>query len=209
MRGPKAAQLGGVDQQRDDPGIGAGGRGGDSDRCGADQRERAGGQIECDTADDPDLHLVVDGERLDPVSREDCVYTFALARPPAGTLLVRSRGAVPSLIGLNHHEHRRLGVAVRQIIVHRPGVMTSFDPDGPVFTEGGCHPAESGYSWTDGELHLPAPLFAHLKGALTLIIHTQQHGMRYPIAAALAKAARRPVGSGPCRLGGGRMTVRG
>jgi hypothetical protein len=51
------------------------------------------------------------------------------------------------------------------------------------------HAHVSGYSWTDGELHLPAPLFAHLKGALTLIIHTQKHAMRYPIAAALAKAA--------------------
>jgi len=151
--------------------------------------ERAGGRIACDTTDDPDLHLVVDGERLEPAAVEDCVYTFAVARPPAGTLLVRSRSAVPSLIGLNRHEHRWLGVALRQIIVHRPGVMTSFDPEGPVFLEGGGHPAERGYSWTDGELHLPAPLFAHLEGAFTLIVHTQQQGMRYPIPAVLAAAA--------------------
>jgi hypothetical protein len=42
---------------------------------------------------------------------------------------------------------------------------------------------------TDGELHLPAPLFAHLKVGFRLIVHTQKHAMRYPIAAALAKAA--------------------
>ncbi len=151
--------------------------------------DRAGGQIERNTTDDPDLHLVIAGERLDPVSRAAGVYTFALAGPPADPLRLCSRSGVPSLVGLNRHEHRRLGVAIRQIILSRPGVMTCLDHDAPPFRDGGCHLPEVGHSWTDGEIALPAELFAHLRGGFTLLVHTSKQTMRYPIAAPVAAAA--------------------
>jgi hypothetical protein len=157
-------------------------------RIWAGLHARAGGQLECETTDDPDLHLVVDGERLDPASRGDCTHTFVLARPPAGPLLLRSRSFVPSLTGTSRHDHRRLGVAIRQIILHGPGMMTCLEHDAPLFREGGCHAAESGYCWTDGELLLPAGLFAHAGGKLTLIVHTRRQAMRYPVRAVAAAA---------------------
>ncbi|HEV8679237.1 MAG TPA: hypothetical protein VGQ90_07665 [Stellaceae bacterium] len=112
-----------------------------------------------------------------------------LDAPPADTLLLRSLSAVPSLVGLNRHEHRRLGVAVRQIILWQPGVVTIFDHDAPLFADGGCHAPESGHSWTDGELSLPTPLVAHLKGAFTLVVHTSRQTMRYPISDEVPRAA--------------------
>jgi Hint domain len=151
--------------------------------------ERAGGRIDAEMSDNPDLHLVVDGVRLDPASLADGVYTFTLTRSPVGALRLCSRRAVPSLLGLNRHEHRCLGVAIRQIVLHQPGVMTCFDYDAPVFAEGGCHLPEAGHCWTDGELALPAELLAHLRGTFTLLVHTSKQTMRYPIAAPVAQAA--------------------
>src|SRR5207248_8595120 len=40
---------------------------------------RAGGRIETEVTDDPDLHLILDGKRLDPAARDDSgVYIFEL-----------------------------------------------------------------------------------------------------------------------------------
>jgi Hint domain len=151
--------------------------------------QRAGGIREGATTDDPDLHLVADGARLDPVSAVGGVYTFALAAPPHGGVLLRSHSVVPSLAGLSRHEHRRLGVAIRQIVLHGPGVMTCLDHDAALLAEAGCHPPERGLSWTDGELALPAPLFQHVEAGFTLLVHTSRQSLRYPVAARGAKAA--------------------
>ncbi len=150
---------------------------------------RAGGQVETDTTDDPDLHLLVDGERLDPVTADAGVYSFAVQRPPAAALLLCSRSAVPSLLGLGRSDHRRLGVPIGQIILWQAGIATSFDHDAPQLREGGCHPAEDGYCWTDGELALPARFFALLNSTFTLVVHTRRHCLPYPITAPLAEAA--------------------
>jgi hypothetical protein len=151
--------------------------------------ERASGQVERETTDDPDLHLMCDGARLDPISASEGVYTFALERAPAVPLLLCSRSGVPSLLGLDRHDHRPLGLAIRQIILHQPGIMTCFDHDAPLFAEGGCHLPENGYCWTDGEFALPARLFGHLRETFTLIVHTRRQTMRYPVRAAITQVA--------------------
>ncbi|HEV8679294.1 MAG TPA: Hint domain-containing protein [Stellaceae bacterium] len=150
---------------------------------------RVGERGIADTTDDPDLHLVIDGVRLDPASVADCLYTFTLAAPPSSPLLLASRSAVPSLLGVSRHEHRRLGVAIRQIVLAAPGVTTAFDHDAALFAEGGCHAAEPGFCWTDGDLALPAHLFTHLAGPFRLFVHTARLGMRYPLTLPAAKAA--------------------
>ncbi len=153
--------------------------------------ERAGGQVHRNTTDDADLHLVVDGERLDPTATtDDGVYTFELEGSPPATLRLCSHSGVPSLLGLGRSDHRPLGVAIRQIILYHAGIPSRFDYDGPQFREGGCHLPEGGYCWTDGEFELPARFFTHLNGAFTLVVYTQPHyDMRYPISALLTQAA--------------------
>jgi len=146
--------------------------------------ERAGGQIGGETTDDPDLHLVIDGKRLDAASVDGRAYTFALDAPPAGNLALCSRSGVPSLLGITGHDHRRLGVVISRIDLRAPGTQTSFGPDAWLFREGGAHPAEQGYCWTDGEFEMPAQAFAQLTGPFTLTVHTERPGMRYPVGKA-------------------------
>ncbi len=68
--------------------------------------------------------------------------------------------------------------------------MRTTEHDAPLLLAGGCHPAENGYSWTDGELELPERLFAHLDGSITLSVDVDRPGMRYPRhTAATASAA--------------------
>jgi hypothetical protein len=160
------------------------------DKVWMDLFERAGGRIEDDTTADPDLHLVSDGERLDPAEIESGRYTFALAAPPCGSLLLRSRSGVPSQLGITRHDHRRLGVAISRIELRDAATATEMTHDAWLFGGGSCHPAESEFAWTDGEFALPAALFAHLRGAVTVTIHTERCGaMRYPLAAPVADAA--------------------
>jgi hypothetical protein len=150
---------------------------------------RCGGRIETATTEDADLHLVIKGKRTEAVSIKGCAYTFALDGSPLGSLRLASRSAVPSLLGLIRHDHRRLGVAISAIELRQAGVATIVRHDGTLFRDGGCHPPEAGHSWTDGVFDLPARLFAHLDGPSELTIRTEQPGMRYPISATRARAA--------------------
>jgi Hint domain len=165
--------------------------------------ERAGLHLEHNTTDDPDVHLLVDGKRLDPAITDDGVYSFALERPPAATLRLSSRSGVPSLLGLGRSDHRQLGVVIRRIILWHAGIPTCFEYDAPQLREGGCHPPEDGYCWTDGEFALPARFFTLLNGGFTLVVQTEatvalvvdteRRRMRYPVRAAAVEAARIPA----------------
>ena len=149
---------------------------------------RAGACPAAATTADPDLHLVVAGARLDPASRAGGVYTFALAAPPRGPLHLRSRSAVPSLTGQSRRDHRRLGIALRQIILSAPGILTTLDHTAPALAAAGAYPAEPHHTWTDGTLTLPPALFTHLTGGFQLIVHTSRPALQYPAAAPDAAA---------------------
>ena len=64
---------------------------------------------------DPDLHLLVDGKRVDAIERHDDRYVFRLAAKPRA-IRVRSRSAVPQELGVAR-DPRRLGVALRRIVL--------------------------------------------------------------------------------------------
>ncbi len=150
---------------------------------------RCGGRIASATTDDPDLRLVVDGRRIDRAAVEGGVYDFALAEAPATPVRLCSRSGVPSLLGITAHDHRRLGVAISRITIRQPGIGTVIEFDAPVLLAGGCHPAEGGYSWTDGELTLPPNLFEHLSGPFTVAVDIERPGMRYPLPHAATATA--------------------
>ena len=159
------------------------------ERAWATLFERSGGRIARATTDDPDVHLIADGRRLDPSAIEGCAYTFSLSPPSETGLHLCSRSGVPSLLGVTAHDHRRLGIAIRRIVISQPGTATAIEHDAPLLVAHGCHPPEAGYCWTDGELALPPHLFAHMKGAFTLIVQTERPGMRYPLATVATEAA--------------------
>ncbi len=152
--------------------------------------DRAGGRFEIAATENSDLHLLVDGARLEPAAVADGVFAFVLQAAPTRTLLLRSRSVVPSLLGLSRRDHWPLGVAITGIVVQHAGIETSFDYDQPQLREGGCYPPEDGFCCTDGEFALPPRFFLGLSGPLTLRVHTDRRfRLRYPIAPSLPNVA--------------------
>ena len=152
--------------------------------------DRAGGPASGALTADPDLHLLLDGERLDPIASSGGVYRFVVARPAGACLLLCSRASVPSLMGLSRSDHRPLGVAITQLVLEQRGIATYLDYDQPQFREAGCYKHEDGFCWTDGEFQVPPRFLPPLGCQITLTVHTHPNpDMRYPIRALVTQAA--------------------
>jgi hypothetical protein len=79
--------------------------------------DRAGPRAHAPITDDPDLHLMVDGRRLDPTARDRDAFVFALpTRPDA--VRIASRAAVPQELGVAR-DPRSLRVALRRVVVQQ------------------------------------------------------------------------------------------
>ena len=112
--------------------------------------------------DDPDLHLLADGVRVDGIRTGDNV-SFSLRSVPAELRIV-SRSGCPAELGLAR-DPRELGVAIRRIGLfkgHRAIVVEAEDPR----LADGFHDyeAELGHRWTSGDALLPPALFDGIDG---------------------------------------------
>jgi hypothetical protein len=105
--------------------------------------------------DDPDLLIVADGAVLQP-DFADGTYGFILPRA-ARSLRLISRSAVPAECDVASGDHRRLGVAVTDMVAD--GVAMA-----PRASGGGWYPPEAQWQWTDGNAALDC------RGAATLQI---------------------------------------
>jgi hypothetical protein len=119
--------------------------------------------------DDPDLHLMIDGIRLDATTRTDVVYVFNLRHAPKEIRLA-SRSSAPQELGLAR-DPRCLGIAVQRLVLRQRKLFRTFPADDPRLAEG-LHPfeAETGLRWTDGDALLPLSLFAGLTLPLELVV---------------------------------------
>jgi len=109
--------------------------------------------------EDPDVHLSVDGARVAPSVARDGVYSFEIM---AGGTAVRitSRSAVQSELGLNQ-DQRRLGAAVRRIVLHQQRLKLEIHADAALLEEGFyVYEADGDFRWTDGAGLLPASMLA-------------------------------------------------
>jgi Hint domain len=120
--------------------------------------------------EDPDLHLVVDGERVDAVSRHGTSHIFALLAPRKSVRAV-SRAASPTELGLAR-DPRMLGVAARRIAVRQRTRFRVIEAADPLLTDG-FHRFEpvTGLRWTDGDAGLPMELFEGFDGPVELVLH--------------------------------------
>jgi len=109
--------------------------------------------------DDPDLHLLVEGARVDAAAVQDRCYTFDVDAVGAALRIV-SRAASPAELGLSH-EQRRLGVAVRRIVLRQSGMTLELHAEASSLYEG-FHQFEraDNLRWTDGDATLPAAVMA-------------------------------------------------
>ena len=115
--------------------------------------------------EDCDLHLVVDGRRLDRERAEGEVWVFGV---PAGARDIRiaSRAAAPRVIGIND-DPRRLGIMLRRMVLRSASLTITVGFDAPSLTEGFDAP-EATHRWTDGYARVPGSLLHCFDGDFEL-----------------------------------------
>jgi hypothetical protein len=84
--------------------------------------------------DDPDLHLLVDGTRVDAEERQRSVYVFLLPPSPK-RVVIASREIVPAEFGIAR-DPRSLCVALRQLAVRQGAKFILLDADDERLTAG-------------------------------------------------------------------------
>jgi len=121
--------------------------------------------------DDADLHLLVDGRRLDHTRRDGSSYTFCLPAA-AGRKVVHivSRAAAPDELGLAR-DPRVLGIALRNMIVLADVRHRIVEAADDRLIEGfHGHEPELDIRWTNGDAALPAALFDGFDGRVDLML---------------------------------------
>ncbi len=131
--------------------------------------KRSGPRPGVPLTDDPDLHLLVGGRRVDAAFPVGAFHVFGLAGAPDGAY-VASRAGVPQELGLAR-DPRRLGVALRRIIIRQGSRSRTIEADDVRLARGfHAFEADEGWRWTDGDAHLPAALFAGFDGPLEVVL---------------------------------------
>jgi Hint domain/Passenger-associated-transport-repeat len=132
--------------------------------------DRAGPRPGLPLTDDPDLHLLMNGHRLDAIARHDGVHVFRLAHPPQH-LRIKSRCGIPQELG-TARDPRSLGVALRRIMLRQNARARLLTADDATLRDG-FHDFEpdNGFRWTEGDAAIPAALFAGATGRLMLELH--------------------------------------
>jgi hypothetical protein len=127
--------------------------------------------------EEPDLHLLVDGFRVDGCRQRGGMHGFRLLWRPDSVRIVSRAGAQDEL-GLAR-DPRVLGVAVRRIILWRGRHPTVVEADDPRLSEGFHeYETDNGFRWTNGDAVLPPSLFGH--GITGFDLHIAS-GTRYPL----------------------------
>ncbi|HEY1931619.1 MAG TPA: Hint domain-containing protein [Acetobacteraceae bacterium] len=119
------------------------------------------------TTDDPDLHLLVDGQRVDSGPSRGATRMFRLTDRPR-TVRIVSRAASPAETGLGR-DARSLGVAVARVTLNKTTRIRVMEAASPALSDGfHAFEAELGLRWTDGDATLPSALFHGFDGAIDL-----------------------------------------
>ena len=124
--------------------------------------------------DDADLHLLIDGQRLDHLRRDGSIYTFCL---PESTLHddvhIASRAAAPDELGLAR-DPRILGIALRNMIVVAGARHRIIEAADDRLVEGfHGHEPELDIRWTNGDASLPEALFDGFDGRVDLMLQVE------------------------------------
>jgi hypothetical protein len=132
--------------------------------------DRAGDRPGLALTDDPDLHLRVDGRRIEPERRAGDVYVFQL---PASRRDVRiaSRAAAPAEIGLAR-DPRVLGVALWRVIVRAGTQFRTMEAADESLVDGvHAYEPETGVRWTNGDAPVPTAWLEGWAGPIELVLH--------------------------------------
>ena len=132
--------------------------------------ERAGPRPRLPLTDDPDVHLLVDGRRVDPISHHGEAYIFPLSTRPLSVRLM-SRSGTPAELGLVR-DVRELGVAVRRIALRQAAQFRLLQAADARLTDGfHDYEADNDFRWTNGDALVPEELFEDFTGPMQLVLH--------------------------------------
>jgi hypothetical protein len=132
--------------------------------------DRAGPRQVVPVTCEADLHLVVDGRRVDARDRNGLAYVFPLP-PAARTVRIVSRSVIPAELGLAR-DPRCLGVAVRQIVFGRDTQVRIVPASDAGLTDGfHAYETDNRYRWTNGDAGLPLAVLAAVPDATDLVLH--------------------------------------
>lgn len=132
--------------------------------------QRSGPRKALPLIDDPDLHLLVDGMRTDPIERRNDLAVFRVPMRPR-RVRICSRAAVPQELGLVR-DARLLGVAVRRIVLTQSRRQWDIDASAASLADGyHAFETDNAIRWTNGDAAVPAALFAGMDGPGMLTLH--------------------------------------
>jgi hypothetical protein len=132
--------------------------------------ERAGVTELPPLTDDADLHLIVDGVRIDARERTDGVHFFHLPSQPK-SVIIGSRAAVPAELGFVR-DPRCLGAALRRVTIRQGAKFMLIDADDERLTAGfHDYEAAENIRWTDGYGELPIQAFARFDEGGEVAVH--------------------------------------
>ncbi len=141
--------------------------------------DRAGPPPSLPVTNDPDVHLLVDGKRIEPAARAGGDFVFRLPSCP-GSVRIRSRHGVPAELGLAR-DPRLLGVAVKRVQVSSGWQLVQIDAGDDRLVDGfhGYEPDDR-LRWTNGDAGLPTALFSSFGGPTELVLNLTGR-MSYPL----------------------------
>jgi len=130
---------------------------------------RSGPRPGVPTTDQPDVHLLVDEQRIDFRARCGSTYSFRLPGC-AKTVRIISRAGVPTELGTSR-DPRSLGVALRRIMLWRGARLRILEATDATLRVGFHNfEADDGWRWTNGDALIPAALFSEVTGPCELQI---------------------------------------
>jgi hypothetical protein len=128
--------------------------------------------------EDPDMHLLIDGARVDAWEQRASVYRFRLPSSPK-RVVIASRSGVPSELAIAR-DPRSLGVALRQVVLRQGAKFMLIDADDERLTAGfHAYEADANLRWTDGSAELPIAAFARFDKSAEVMLHLGG-ATRYP-----------------------------
>jgi hypothetical protein len=132
--------------------------------------DRAGPRQGLPLTDDADVHLVVDGRRIDATEQRDGIHVFRLPKVPSSLHIV-SRAGVPAELGLTR-DPRVLGVALRRLVIRKGTRFKIVEAVDERLIDGfHAFEADRAPRWTDGAASVPASLYDGFTGPFEVALH--------------------------------------
>lgn len=140
-----------------------------------------------ETTTDPDVHLVVNGQRVNATTVDRNIYRFELPSVPA-SLLIGSRSVTPADLNPQARDTRQLGVSLARVVLRSKGAQLEIGHDHSLLAEG-FHADEASHRWTNGAGIIAAQLLGALAGPVQVELHLAALTTRYPKASGTTAAA--------------------